>query len=164
MAAPLLIPLLPPLQFGIAHGIPHCSGGALPPGVWFLVGFAEDNIGFEGKKVTDAYDVLCTARLDEGLPKRSRDDVKPAFYNFAPKKVLEDAVFIQLRAVDCETNRASAHWNPARRTLAVEVRELRRWCTSLAPPGSLVCVPGWLRCRTLLTSPDSLHSTLALLL
>ena len=152
MAAPLLIPLLPPLQFGIAHGIPHCSGGALPPGVWFLIGFAEDNIGFEGKTVTNAYDVLCTARLDEGLPKRSRDDVKPAFYNFAPKKVLGDAVFIQLRAVDSKTNRASAHWNPARRTLAVEVRELRRWCTSqrsclrawLAPLPNFVDVAGFL--------------------
>ncbi len=150
-APPLIVPFLPPLQFGIAHGIPYCSGGALPPGVWFLLDFAEDNIG--AKAVTKACAVLCTARPgDEGLPMRTPDDVKPALHSFAPKKILSLEVFEQLRALNCKMNCTTPTWNPKKTTLAVEIRELRRWCTSrqsclrswLAPLPNFVDLAGFL--------------------
>ena len=148
LGAPQLLAPVP--FFGVAHGIPYTSGGDLRPGDWFLVDFAENEIG--GKDITQACAVLCTARVEEGLLKRSHGDVKPALYNFAPVKVLPPAVFAQLRALECKTNRTSPHWNPKRTTIAVEVRELRRWCTSrqsclrawLAPLPDFVDVAGFL--------------------
>lgn len=138
VAPQLLAPALAPVPFfGVAHGIPYAYGGDLPPGVWFLLDFAENDI--EGKNLAKACNVLCTARPDEGLLKRSHGDVKPALYNFAPMKVLPPAVFAQLRALECKTNRTSPHWNPKRTTIAVEVRELRRWCTSRQS-----CLRAWL--------------------
>ena len=65
VAPQLLAPALAPVPFfGVAHGIPYAYGGDLPPGVWFLLDFAENDI--EGKNLAKACNVLCTARPDEG--------------------------------------------------------------------------------------------------
>ena len=125
-----------PLVLSFAHdmpivhsdGIDFPSGDILPAGCWVLVGFAKDDIGlFEGGKITEAMDVLCTER--PGVPKRTRDQVSLLLFNFRPKCLPPD-MFNTLRALPCKLNSDIRKWNPKRLSLAVSIRELWHWCTA----------------------------------
>ena len=111
------------------------------PGCWVIIEFAEDTVGHPGNQnISRAYDVLCTARTSDLLPKRAHAEVENSFFRFTPKSFLPAATFDSLRALNSMANTTtSAWWNPRRKTLALEIGELRRWCTSRQS-----CLRAWL--------------------
>ncbi len=126
-----------PLVLNCVHGIPivHSngvnfpSGDILPAGYWALVDFAKDDIGVEPGRSADNMAVLCTARPQAGVPKRTRDLVSLSLFTFRPNNLPSD-MFNTLRALPCKLNSDIRKWNPKRLSLAVSIRELWHWCTS----------------------------------
>jgi hypothetical protein len=134
---PLVLSFAHDMPIVLSDGLDFPSGDILPAGCWVLVGFAKEDIGlFEGGKITEAFDVLCTAR--PGVPKRTYDQVSLSLYNFRPSNLPSD-MFNTLRALPCRLNSDIHKWNPKRLSLAVSIRELWHWCTSRKR-----CTKNWL--------------------